>query len=72
VAGTTGTRLWRIHKAAGRPWPELCEDDVIDFMIMEAIALKAAKEDKDAEKSRQVEEFKKDKQGLDHLRQITS
>jgi hypothetical protein len=45
------------------------EDDVIDFMIMEAVALKYAKEENQTERQRKVQEFKKDKQGLDELRE---
>lgn len=43
--------MWRVCKAAGRPWPVLCpEDDVIDYMVMEAVALKIQKEDEKAKK----------------------
>jgi hypothetical protein len=43
-------------------------DDVIDYMIMEAVSLKVAKEAKDAEKRREVEDWKNDREGLDRLR----
>lgn len=53
--------MWRVHKEAGRPWPIICpEDDVLDYMVMEAIYLRARKEEekahKDAERKRKVEE----------------
>jgi PHD/YefM family antitoxin component YafN of YafNO toxin-antitoxin module len=55
--------MWRVCKEAGRPWPVLCpEDDVIDYMVMEAVYLKVQKQDerhrKDAERRRQVQEAK--------------
>jgi hypothetical protein len=43
-------------------------DPVIDFMIMEAVALKVAKEDREAEKQQEKKKFKKDFSSLDHLR----
>lgn len=53
-------------KEAGRPWPIVCkDDDVIDFMIMEAVAVKVHHEDvhaqEKAEKDREREEWKKTK-----------
>jgi hypothetical protein len=57
--------MWRVCRSAGRPWPVVCpEDDVIDYMIMEAVALKARKQDeqdrKEADKKAEIEKFKKD------------
>jgi hypothetical protein len=42
--------MWRVCKEAGRPWPSLSDDDVIDYMVMEAVALKANKEEQDEQK----------------------
>jgi hypothetical protein len=41
---------------------------VIDYMVMEAVALKVRTEDEKAEKQRQREEFKKDKSRLNKFR----
>lgn len=62
-----------MHKAAGRPWPVICEDDdVIDYMLMEAVAIKAAKADEkaaeEAEKAAERKKFKKDTNALDQYR----
>jgi hypothetical protein len=55
--------MWRVCKEAGRPWPVICADDpVIDYMIMEAVALKVRKQDREAEKTREREDFKRQKQ----------
>lgn len=55
--------MWRVCKDAGRPWPVLCDDDVIDYMVMEAVAIKVRKAEekaaKDAERRRKVEETRK-------------
>jgi hypothetical protein len=59
VASTASTRLWRTCKEAGRPFPKVSEDDVIDFMVMEAVAVKVNKEDQEAQKKREKEEWKK-------------
>lgn len=56
-------------KEAGRPWPTLSSDDVVDYQIMESVALKVAKEDADAQKKREREEWKKDTEGLARLKQ---
>ncbi len=55
--------MWRVCKSAGRPWPVLAPgDDVLDYMIMEAVALKVNKQDTDAqeeaERQRKIKEFK--------------
>jgi hypothetical protein len=64
VASSTSTRLWRIHKAAGRPFPQLVEDDVLDYLITEAVYLRVSHQDeefrKEAEASAERERFKKE------------
>ena len=61
--------MWRIYKAAGKEFPDFCEDDVVNYMILEAVALKAAKEDRAAEREKEVADWKEDKGGLDKLRE---
>lgn len=46
------------------------DDDVIDFLIMEAVAVKVMKEDEKQEKARERERFKKDPEGLERLRSM--
>lgn len=70
VGSTAATRMWRVFKAAGRPWPRLDEDDVIDYMIMEAVCLKVNKDDENQEKEQEKKEWMKDKSGLDNLREV--
>lgn len=41
---------------------------MLDFMIMEAVSLKIRKEDREAEKARERERFKKDHSSLDQFR----
>jgi hypothetical protein len=57
-----------VCKEAGRPWPVICEDDVIDFQIMEAVAVKAAKDKEKAQKAAQKKQWQKDKAPLETLR----
>lgn len=58
--------MWRVCKAAGRPWPRLSDDDVIDYMVMEAVCLRAGREDekdrKKAEKDAEMEKWRKQRQ----------
>ena len=60
--------MWAVCKATGRAWPKLSDDDVIDFMIMEAVALKSDKADQEQAKKKEVTDWKRDKSGLDKLR----
>lgn len=70
MQSSLASRLWRTSKAAGRPFPVLDEDDVIDQMIVEAVALKVSREDKKLEEKEKTKKWKSDKDGLDRLRQI--
>jgi hypothetical protein len=47
-------------------------DDVIDYMIMEALSVKQAKEERDAEKERKRKEWQNDGDGLARLRAAAS
>ena len=52
--------MWRVHKESGRPWPTIVpEDDVLDYMVMEAVALKVQKEDREAQKNAERREWQK-------------
>jgi len=65
--------MWRVASAAGRPFPVLDDDPVIDYMIIEAVSLKVAKEDEEAQKAHERREWRKEKRGsLDHLRNLPS
>lgn len=53
--------MWRVCKEAGRPWPIVCpEDDVIDYMVMEAVAIRVRKADEKAEKAAERERWKEE------------
>jgi hypothetical protein len=64
--------MWRVFKAANRPWPNLDSDDVLDYMIAEAVAMRGGYEEKkqreELEKKREMEAWKKDKSRLEPLR----
>jgi hypothetical protein len=55
VASTTSTRLWRVHKAAGKPFPDFTDDDVMNYLITEATFIKANREDAEAHKKAEHE-----------------
>lgn len=63
--------MWRVCKEAGRSWPVISDDPVIDYMVMEAVAIKARKEDDEAQKKAEDEakrkKFKDDREGLKQL-----
>ncbi len=55
--------MWRAYKAANRPWPVICpDDDVLDYMIMEAVAAKINKEEADAAQKEERDRWKKERQ----------
>lgn len=51
----------RVFKEAGRPLPPLSDDPVIDYMVVEALVIKADRERRDAEKDAQRKQWKKEK-----------
>lgn len=56
----SSVRLWRVYREAGRPWPVISDDDVLDFMIMEAVALKAKKEERELREEAELEAKRKE------------
>lgn len=57
-----------MFQAANRPWPVISEDSVIDYMVMEAVFIKVQKEDRDAEKKAERQNWKKDTSNLEDFR----
>lgn len=45
-------------KEAGRPFPTVSEDDYIDYLVTEAVTFKLLKEQREAEKKAQVDDWK--------------
>lgn len=73
MSSESSLRLWRTYKAAGRPWPVICpEDDVVDYMVMEAVSIKVSLDDQkrqeEAEEKAKRKEFKSDKSELEKFR----
>lgn len=60
--------MYRVFKEAGRPMPQFSSDDVIDYMVLEAVVIKARKEEEKAQKAAKINEWKKESSGLDELR----
>lgn len=69
MASSTSTRIWRVHKAAGRPFPKLVEDDVLDYLLIEAISIKASQEEAKAHKeaTKKAEMDAKKKEAISEL-----
>lgn len=59
------TRIWRVCKEAGRPFPHFSDDDVIDYAIMEAVFFKVRDEDEKERKQAEREEWKRRPVGSD-------
>lgn len=70
MGSTTATRLWRVCKEAGRPFPQLDDDPVIDFQITEAVALKVMKEEEKARKAAEKKQWRQDSEGLSRLKEL--
>lgn len=56
--------MWRVNKAADRPFPKLVEDDVLDYLITEAVYLRVSAEDEklreEAEEEAKRKSFKEE------------
>lgn len=61
--------MWRVCKEAGRPWPVLSEDSVIDYMVMEAVALKVKKAEAEEQKKAEKKEWQRKER--ERLKQFT-
>jgi phage/plasmid-associated DNA primase len=59
--------MWRVLKEAGRPIPRFSEDDVLDYMITEAILIKVQREDEAARTKKVTKDWREDR---DHLKQF--
>lgn len=57
--------MLRVFKESGRPLPKFSDDDVIDYMVIEALVVKEGKEIENAEKARKRAEWKSNR---DHLK----
>lgn len=53
-------RLWRVCKEANRPFPSVSPDDVIDYMVMEALAVKDQEEQQEAQKKAERDAWRKE------------
>lgn len=60
MASSLSTRMVGIYKAARRPLPTFSEDDVLDYMVMEAVIYKHFKHEEDSQKDQEKENWKKD------------
>lgn len=60
-------RLLRVSRRAGRPLPKFSDDDVLDFMVAEAIVIKDAQEEKKERKEAERAEWKTDRSAIRDL-----
>lgn len=67
VESDLSMRMWRAYKQAGKPFPKLDSDDVVDYLIMEALATKSAKEDTEARRQAEIETWRKDHTALENI-----
>lgn len=60
--------MWLAHEAANRPWPVLDEDPVIDFKIMEAVAVRVQRTKQKAREEAEKRQWRKDTSDLEDFR----
>lgn len=69
MASPLATRIWISHTESGRPFPVFSQDDVLDYMVMEAVTLKALTQRREAqEKQEKHQERDSWKNKTDELR----
>ncbi len=56
--------MWRVSKEAGRPFPRVSDDDVIDFMVTEAVAVKIATLAEVEQDNKKRKDWRSDRQTL--------
>ena len=64
VASEAGLRFYRVYKESGRPLPKFSDDDVIDYMVLEALTIKAWQAEEEARKKQKNKEWRRDKEKL--------
>lgn len=52
--------MWTTYREAGRPIPRFSDDDFIDYCVIEAISLKVRKQEADAKKKAERDQWKKE------------
>lgn len=53
-----------MYKQSGRTIPKFSDDDVTDYKVLEALTLKALKQEAEDHKKQEREAWKKDRKGL--------
>lgn len=64
MESSTSTRLWLAYREAGRPFPKLSDDDVLDFLGVEAIRLKIGEEQRAGQDAKEREDWRKAHKGM--------
>lgn len=59
VGSQASRRLWQTFREAGRPLPAFSDDDVVDYMVMEAVMVGVAQDEADREDAKKRENFRK-------------
>lgn len=57
-------RLWAVSQETGRELPEWSDDDVLDFIVNEALMLKAQHAQKKVQKDQEHQDFRGSHKGL--------
>ena len=60
----TSLRVWRVCKETGREFPRLTDDDALDFMIVEALAMKAQVLEQEQQEQMNRKDFRGSHKGL--------
>lgn len=63
VASTAAMRVYSVSRDAGRPMPEFSHDDMLNFMVTEAVVARAREEaeelEEKADKQREVDAWRR-------------
>lgn len=52
-------RLWQTYREAGRPIPTFSDDDVLDYMVVEALMVKMADEKRKEQDKQKRDQWRK-------------
>jgi hypothetical protein len=59
VGSSAALRVYALSKQMGEPLPQFSDDDVVDFMVKEAVMAHGLAHEAEQEKKRQKEEWKR-------------
>lgn len=69
MASTLASRIYWVHKEAGKPLPRFSRDDYLDYLVTEALVARGEADRQRAEDQDEKDKFRKSHKGWDPLKE---